>query len=545
MLLAIGLAHMFLLWRGDILTIYAVVGLLVLLPSTWLPRWAVAGLAAVLIATPLILGSNGAPLVPGLFLLGSALTRYGVIDRIERSTRSRPRWAWSSRRGRCPPCGCRSKRRPATRDFSSWFALAGLLIAGVYVCALLVLLRTPLRPALQTVFAPLGRMALTNYLSATLLVLVAARLIDGSPDGWSSATVLLIAGAILAPSGWCPRSGCAASARGPSTGGAGPPAPGPAPGGAGRAGRRRVRDPAVPRADRGQPRGRPARAVRGRRSRRSAPAGRYCAVGASGLLRHPARANPSLPRCSTSASAAEPRRSPIVTFETWRADARRRAVVERVRREQRLELARELHDVVAHHITGSVLQTQAARIARRTQPETLDESLAGIEAANSEALAAMRRVVGLLRDTDDAAPATPGPEQLSELVDRFAGHLNGHGPVVQLQLPDPSDGRPVWPPEVTSTVYRVVQESLTNIARHAPHARSITVSVAQGPRSVTVEVVDDAASAPALPHHRGGYGLIGIRERVGALDGTLTVGPRPAAGWYVRATLPLPALERR
>ncbi|GAA2858163.1 hypothetical protein GCM10010517_16560 [Streptosporangium fragile] len=199
-LLALGLAHMFLLWRGDILTIYAVVGLLVLLPSTWLPRRAVAGLAAVLIALPPILGSNGVPLVPGLFLLGSVLTRYGAIDRIERSTRVPAVLGPVFAVGAVPALWMQVESGAAgAGGFSSWFAVAGLLMAGAYVCALLLLLRTPLRPVLQGVFAPLGRMALTNYLSATVLVLVATRLVGGSPDGWSSGTVLLIAGAILVP----------------------------------------------------------------------------------------------------------------------------------------------------------------------------------------------------------------------------------------------------------------------------------------------------------------------------------------------------------
>ncbi|MBF8186201.1 DUF418 domain-containing protein [Nonomuraea sp. K274] len=192
-LLAIGLAHMFLLWRGDILTIYAVVGLLVLLPSTWLPRPAVAGLAAVLVVVPPILGSNGVTLVPGLFLLGSALTRYGVIDRIERSARVPAVLVLVFAAGAVPATWLQAD------DRTSWFALAGLLTAGAYVCALLLLLRTPLRPVLQGVFVPLGRMALSNYLSATILVLVAARLIGGSPDGWSEGTVPLIAAAILVP----------------------------------------------------------------------------------------------------------------------------------------------------------------------------------------------------------------------------------------------------------------------------------------------------------------------------------------------------------
>ncbi|MFC4534099.1 DUF418 domain-containing protein [Sphaerisporangium dianthi] len=197
-LLALGLAHMFLLWRGDILTIYAVIGLLVLLPSTWLPRWAVAGLAAVLIVTPLIFGDNHVALVPGLFLLGSALTRYGVIDRIERSARVPAVLGLVFAAAAVPAVWLQVGTRGDDAHFNTWFALAGLLIAGVYVCALLLLLRTPLAPGLRKVFAPLGRMALTNYLSATLLVLLAARLIGGSPDGWSSARVLLISGAILA-----------------------------------------------------------------------------------------------------------------------------------------------------------------------------------------------------------------------------------------------------------------------------------------------------------------------------------------------------------
>ncbi|MEV4524751.1 DUF418 domain-containing protein [Streptosporangium sp. NPDC049304] len=198
-LLAVGLAHMFLLWRGDILTVYAVVGLVVLLPSTWLPRRAVAGLAAVLVATPLILGGNGVPLVPGLFLLGSALTRYGVIDRMERSVRVPAALAVLFAAGAVPAVWLQVGTRADEAYFNTWFGLAGLLMAGVYVCVLLLALKTPLGAALRKVFSPLGRMALTNYLSATLLVLGAAHLVGGSPEDWSSATVLLISGAVLVP----------------------------------------------------------------------------------------------------------------------------------------------------------------------------------------------------------------------------------------------------------------------------------------------------------------------------------------------------------
>jgi signal transduction histidine kinase len=206
-------------------------------------------------------------------------------------------------------------------------------------------------------------------------------------------------------------------------------------------------------------------------------------------------------------------------------DDRHRVAAEEARRDERLELARELHDVVAHHVTGIVLQTQAARVVRRRDPDRLDEHLAGIEAAGSAAMTAMRRVVGLLRDDDDTVSLAP--EQLGELVARF------DGPAVRLRLPD---GSTAWPPEVTSTVYRVVQESLTNVARHAPRARSVEVSVGQDGSSITVAVVDDG---PPARRYRGGYGLVGMRERVEALGGTLSAGPGDGAGWAVRARLPV------
>ncbi|MFK3979573.1 sensor histidine kinase [Micromonospora sp. NPDC050397] len=232
----------------------------------------------------------------------------------------------------------------------------------------------------------------------------------------------------------------------------------------------------------------------------------------------------------------------VVGLSLRMLDHRARATAEKVRQDERLGLARELHDIVAHHITGMLIQAQAAQIVARKTPAKVTDSLVGIEAAGVDALAAMRRVVGLLRDTEEPAPASPGPEhgpeQLSALVERF----NEQGPAVRLRLPDDTTS---WPAEVTSTVYRIVQEALTNVSRHAPQARSVVVTVAEDPAGLTVEVVDDAPTATARPHHRAGYGLIGMRERVEALGGTLRPGPRPGAGWSVHATLPLPGREPR
>ncbi|MGP3965797.1 DUF418 domain-containing protein [Nonomuraea sp. 3N208] len=195
-LLAIGLVHV-LLWPGEILTKYAIVGMLVLLPSTWLPRWAVAGLAAALVPAALI-GGGGPLLIAGLFLLGSALVRYGVIEQIERSTRGPVLLGLGFAAGAASALWVQAdvQTGSGTTQPSFTSSLADLLLAGVYVCALLVLLRTPLRPALQAVFAPLGRMALTNYLTATLLVLAASHIL-GLPIGQSLAAAYLAAGAIL------------------------------------------------------------------------------------------------------------------------------------------------------------------------------------------------------------------------------------------------------------------------------------------------------------------------------------------------------------
>lgn len=218
-------------------------------------------------------------------------------------------------------------------------------------------------------------------------------------------------------------------------------------------------------------------------------------------------------------------------------DNRQVSTLEAVRSDERLELARELHDVVAHHVTGIVVQAQAARFAGQDHPGSVDAALSSIEGAGSDTLAAVRRLVGLLRDPDDTAGVAPGPEPLDQLVRRFGRH----GPAVTLHLPaDPSSA--AWPPELASTIYRIVQEALTNVARHAPDARSVTVTVAQDPQRVTVEVTDDASTvtnrAIRIP---SGYGLIGMRERVEALGGSLHAGPDVKAGWVVRASLPMAA----
>lgn len=195
-LFAIGLLHL-LLWRGEILTAYALIGLVVLLPSMWLPRWAVAVLSAGCLTLATSSGGGGPLLVAGLFLLGAALVRYGVVEYLEEGpVRALALLGLVFAAGAAAALGWQIDA--ATRNTPALgpaMGVAGLLLAGLYVCAVLLLLTTPLRPVLRVAFEPLGRMALTNYLTATVLVLAAGRLLGLGFD--SLTETLTTAGAVL------------------------------------------------------------------------------------------------------------------------------------------------------------------------------------------------------------------------------------------------------------------------------------------------------------------------------------------------------------
>lgn len=190
-LLCIGLLHR-LLWDGDILVIYAIVGLVVLLPTSWLPKLAVAGLSGVLLIAGFAAYGGGPAIVPGLFLLGSALTRYGVVDRFGGRVRD--------------PAVVGSVLAIAAIAAIAWqladpgpglpLGIAGLLVGGTYVCGILALMATPFAIVLQRVFEPLGRMALTNYLSATASVLLIGSAI-GHPEMCDLPVVLAVCGSVL------------------------------------------------------------------------------------------------------------------------------------------------------------------------------------------------------------------------------------------------------------------------------------------------------------------------------------------------------------
>jgi signal transduction histidine kinase len=198
--------------------------------------------------------------------------------------------------------------------------------------------------------------------------------------------------------------------------------------------------------------------------------------------------------------------------------------------EERVRIARELHDVVAHTLSVIVLQAGAGRRIAPQQPERAASVLGGIEALGREALGDMRRLVGMLR-TGPEREHEPQPtlEQLPELADR----VRSAG--LDVDLRTEGDMRPL-PPGVDLSAYRIVQEALTNTLRHAGAGRAEVVVRYCG-AGVEVEVTDDGRG-PAANGAAGGHGLAGMRERVGMFGGELEVGARDGGGFRVRATLP-------
>lgn len=227
-------------------------------------------------------------------------------------------------------------------------------------------------------------------------------------------------------------------------------------------------------------------------------------------------------------------------------DRRGELAADAARRDERLELARELHDLVAHHVTGIVVQAQAAQVVADRDPSAAGTALERIEGAGKEALDAMRRLVGSLREDDGppgAAPTAP-PVGLAGLDD-LAATSAGTGLPVHLHVDD--GARAAASTTVAASAHRIVQESLTNARRHAVDATACTVDVRRDGADLVVTVTDDGRHPVGGPRSdRAGYGLVGMTERAHALGGTLVAGPvaPPAHGWSVQARLPLDGGDR-
>ena len=209
------------------------------------------------------------------------------------------------------------------------------------------------------------------------------------------------------------------------------------------------------------------------------------------------------------------------------------SAIEHMARGERARIARELHDVVAHHISMVTVQAETARLTTAGMPDDGKRRLTEIADTARAGLTEMRRLLGVLRSDDDTAPVAarqpqPGLAQLGDLLDE-ARDASGTG--VRFIMSGPVR---TLDPGVELAAYRIVQEALTNCRRHAPGAAA-DVELRYSAGELTVRVRDNG---PGACTGAGGHGLIGMRERAQAVGGSLRAGPAPGGGFLVEATLP-------
>ncbi|WP_426503538.1 sensor histidine kinase [Dactylosporangium sp. McL0621] len=214
------------------------------------------------------------------------------------------------------------------------------------------------------------------------------------------------------------------------------------------------------------------------------------------------------------------------------------AAVVAAQQRERVGLARELHDVVAHYIGGMVVQAQAAQAVAGTDPGAAARVLPAIEGAGTEALSVMRRMVAALRDGDadggeHGAPLTLTTNLTADLHAVTVTPAGGTPVRLAVELAEPV------PVEIATSVLRLVQESVTNARRHAAGANEIAVMVRTGKGLAQVLVRDDGRPTGKPKTYGGGYGLLGMRERVQLLGGRFSAGASPSGGWQVTADVPL------
>jgi signal transduction histidine kinase len=223
-----------------------------------------------------------------------------------------------------------------------------------------------------------------------------------------------------------------------------------------------------------------------------------------------------------------------LTERAERAEGERELLAREAIIGERTRIAREMHDAVGHRVSLMVLQAGAIEMAA-TDQERVEQLACQVQAAGRKALDELRQAVGVLRagESDDDAPLTPQPGM--EDLKRLIKECRSAGMDVELVRRTPDD-EPV-DPVVSRAAYRIVQEALTNAGKHAPGA-PVTVTVERTEDRLSIRVVNGPATEPVLTAVGGGYGLVGLQERVRTLDGELRAEPRLDGGFQVEAVLP-------
>ena len=219
-------------------------------------------------------------------------------------------------------------------------------------------------------------------------------------------------------------------------------------------------------------------------------------------------------------------------LERDREERARRAV-----RDERARIARELHDVVAHEMTVMTIQAAAASRVLDSDPSQAGEALTAIEAAGHDALAEMRRLLGLLRT--DKQPANRSPQPGLQRLDGLVEQMVEAG--LSIEVIVEGTPRPL-PAGIDLNAYRIIQESLTNTLKHGGPNVCAQVQLEFADRELGIEITDDGrGAAEALSAEVGGHGLLGMQERIALLDGKFSSGPRSGGGYRVAARIPVPA----
>ncbi|AOS62096.1 sensor histidine kinase [Actinoalloteichus hymeniacidonis] len=218
-------------------------------------------------------------------------------------------------------------------------------------------------------------------------------------------------------------------------------------------------------------------------------------------------------------------------------DLRRSAMAHQVRRAERMDLASDLHDHVAHYVTAMVVQAQAGGEIVEGDPATGRQLFANIESVGQDGLAAMSRMVGLLREGAQSDADRTVPQGLAALHEQVA-RFSAVGPQASLDV-DAAVDPAGWSPELSRSVQRLVQEGLTNVRKHASNATSVRVMIGASDEDVVVRVRNDGTRTSRPRFRASGFGLIGLQERVSVLGGSLSSAALPEGGWELRATLPV------
>ena len=240
-------------------------------------------------------------------------------------------------------------------------------------------------------------------------------------------------------------------------------------------------------------------------------------------------------------SSASARQRALTDYRTQEVAAERAKLARQAVTIERLRIARELHDAVAHHVSLMGVQAGAARAVLDRDPAAARDQLEALEASSRAAVSELYHLLGTLRDDEQPVDADPVTASLG--LDALPALLEDAGTAGLRVTFDEVGDRAALPPLVSLNLYRIAQEALTNVVKHAGPGTRVRVHLRNSGDGIELEVADDGRGRPGPRPGGGGLGLVGMRERAASLGATIEAGPRSDSGWVVRIAVPLPVAE--